>query len=73
MGSGILWASANCAGRAHPLFGDDAISLVFNYSKGIPRIINNLCLDALDEGGREKRDIIEERVIERLINEWENL
>ena len=25
------------AGRTDPLFGDDAISLIFNYSKGIPR------------------------------------
>lgn len=61
------------AGRADPIFGDDAISLIFNYSKGIPRVINNLCLDALDEAATEKRDIIEERAIERLINELENL
>ena len=61
------------AGKTDPLFGDDAISLIFNYSKGIPRVINNLCLDALDEAAKQKRDIIEEKLIERLINEWENL
>jgi type II secretory pathway predicted ATPase ExeA len=61
------------AGKTDPLFGDDAISLIFNYSKGIPRIINNLCLDALDEAAKQKRDIIEEKIIEKLINEWENL
>lgn len=77
LSSGELKAYINhqlkLAGRTDPLFGDDAISLIFNYSKGIPRIINNLCLDALEEAAREKREIIEERIIEKLITEWENL
>jgi type II secretory pathway predicted ATPase ExeA len=60
------------AGKTDPLFGDEAISLIFNYSKGIPRIINSLCLDALHEAAKLNREFIEEKIIEKLINEWEN-
>jgi len=38
------------AGRAEPLFGQDAADAIFRYSGGVPRVINNLASNAMLEG-----------------------
>jgi type II secretory pathway predicted ATPase ExeA len=35
------------AGRSDPLFSDDAIALVHQTARGIPRAVNNLALQSL--------------------------
>ncbi len=37
----------NLAGRADTLFSDDAITLIHQVSRGLPRAVNNLALQAL--------------------------
>lgn len=44
------------AGAKRPLFSDSAISQIYSISRGIPRVINNLCtdclLDVMSQGGQ---------------------
>ena len=53
------------AGRANPesLFSEDAIKHVFQYAKGIPRLINTLCDNSLLVGCARKLEIIEPELI----------
>lgn len=55
--------------KAGPLFPDDAIVRIFDYTKGLPRQINRLCTTALLVGMIEKRQILEESVIRKAIAE----
>ena len=44
------------AGASRPLFSDSAIAQIHTMSRGIPRVINNLCtaclLDVMAQGGQ---------------------
>jgi len=51
---------AGCDGE---LFTEKALSAVHKYSKGIPRLINTLCDNALLEGFLVKRKIVDEDII----------
>lgn len=46
------------------IFTDDAISLVYKYSSGTPRLINTICDNALLEGFLFKKALIDESIIE---------
>jgi type II secretory pathway predicted ATPase ExeA len=35
------------AGRSDPLFSDDAVAMIHHASRGLPRAVNNLALQAL--------------------------
>lgn len=61
------------AGRTKPVFTDEAITLLFNYSKGLPRVINTLAHEALYRAAEEKQLMIDEKLIESIVQEWENL
>ncbi len=54
------------AGRSKPVFSPDALELVFEYSNGIPRKINNICDIALI-GFSRKLDNIDGDWMKRLI------
>lgn len=51
------------AGRATPLFTDDAVEEIFRSSQGIPRKINNVAANALLEGFGKEKEIIDKDVI----------
>jgi len=51
----------------HPLFSDDAIRYIYNYTQGYPRRIALLCHDALEYLVMHKRDIVDKEVIQDLI------
>jgi len=51
------------AGCSRPLFTADAMKTIYHYSKGIPRIINAICDNALLEGFLLKKEIIDEKII----------
>lgn len=50
-----------------PLFTDDAMSRVFDYTKGVPRQINLLCTTALLAGMIDKKETIDEATIRKVI------
>jgi len=54
------------------LFTDEAIGIISQYSKGIPRIINILCDTALVYGYADNLKIIEKEVVENVIQERES-
>jgi type II secretory pathway predicted ATPase ExeA len=51
------------AGSGNEIFSEEAISLVYNYSRGIPRLINTICDNALLEGFLFKKTLIDEQTI----------
>lgn len=53
--------------NAGPLFTDDAIQRVFEYTKGVPRRINQLCTTALMAGLIEQKSVIDESTIRKAI------
>ncbi|MBL7069664.1 MAG: AAA family ATPase [Candidatus Omnitrophica bacterium] len=51
----------------YPLFSDSAIAYIYNYTQGYPRKIALLCHDALEHLVMYKREIVDEKVIQNLI------
>lgn len=53
------------------LFADDFVAKAFEYTKGIPRKINLVCTHALMAGYVDKKQIIEESILRRVVNDLE--
>jgi type II secretory pathway predicted ATPase ExeA len=51
------------------LFSDDAITRIFEYSRGLPRQINRICTTALISGRLENKQILDESTIRKAIAE----
>ncbi|OIO00271.1 hypothetical protein AUJ67_06315 [Candidatus Desantisbacteria bacterium CG1_02_49_89] len=51
------------------IFNDESIKLIHTYSRGIPRLVNTICDNALLEGFLLKRKSIDPEVIERISGE----
>jgi general secretion pathway protein A len=50
-----------------PLFSDDAMSRIFDYTKGVPRQINLVCTTALLAAMIDKKEVIDEATIRKVI------
>lgn len=61
------------AGRVKNIFTSEAVTLLFNYSKGLPRLINTLAHEALYLAADQEKIMVDEKLIENIIQEWENL
>lgn len=48
------------AGRSDTLFGDDAVALIHQVSRGLPRAVNNLAVQALVAAYANKKAIVDE-------------
>lgn len=57
--------------RADPLFTDDAFTRIFNYTKGVPRLINRVCTTALMAGLIDRKTVLEESIIRKAIADLE--
>lgn len=57
------------AGRADTLFSDDAVTLIHNASRGHPRAINNLALNALTAAFARNNTIVDEKAARIAISE----
>jgi type II secretory pathway predicted ATPase ExeA len=60
------------AGVSHALFSEDAARLIYQYTKGIPRQVNNLCTAALLAGYSAQRKIIEESTVKQALLELQD-
>lgn len=58
------------AGSEKELFSTDAIEAVYMFSKGIPRLINTICDNALLEGFLTKRPGIDRKIIEEVATDF---
>lgn len=59
------------ANLAVPVFSDSAIQRVHGTSGGIPRLINQVCLQALYDANHRKHEVIEEAHIARVLADYE--
>ena len=57
--------------KAGHLFSDDALTRIYDFTKGIPRQINRLCTNALLVGIADQKQILEESSIRKAIAELE--
>ena len=57
--------------KGSPYFTQPALWRIFNYSKGIPRLVNAICDKALLAGYVQQRDKIDYRTVGRAIEELE--
>ena len=57
------------AGRTKPIFTDDAVKLIFDFTRGTPREINNVCDVALLVGYTKRAKEIDERVVAEVIKD----
>lgn len=48
------------AGRSDTLFSDDAVALIHQVSRGLPRVVNNLAVQALAAAWAERKAIVDE-------------
>jgi type II secretory pathway predicted ATPase ExeA len=61
------------AGAANgTLFTDDALARVFDYTKGVPRRINQVCTTALMAGLIEQKSVIDESTLRKAIAELDH-
>jgi type II secretory pathway predicted ATPase ExeA len=59
------------AGRTDELFSDDAIAEIFQQARGLPRIINNLCYQALFDIYTLQKNIVDMPTIEKIMSEFQ--
>lgn len=57
--------------RGQGLFGDGFIAKAFDYTKGVPRQINLVCIHALMAGCAEQKQILDEQVLRQVIADLE--
>lgn len=57
------------AGRTDPLFSDDAINLIHQTARGIPRAINNLAVQALIAAYADGKGLIDEQAAKTAVTE----
>ena len=57
------------AGRGDTLFSDDAVTLIHNASRGYPRAINNLAVNALTSAFARQSSIVDEKAARIAISE----
>jgi type II secretory pathway predicted ATPase ExeA len=53
------------------LFTDDAIVRIFDYTKGVPRQINRVCITALMAGTIDRKSVLEESLVRKAIADLE--
>ncbi|MEJ2355686.1 MAG: hypothetical protein P8Y62_07295, partial [candidate division WOR-3 bacterium] len=54
------------AGATGTIFNDESLKLIYDFTSGIPRLINVICDNALLEGALLKKKVVEESVIKRV-------
>jgi type II secretory pathway predicted ATPase ExeA len=58
--TGYIHHHLKLAGRSDPLFSDDAITLIHATSRGLPRAVNNLAIQALIAAYADRKAIVDE-------------
>lgn len=55
------------AGRPFSIFSDDALQRIYEFSSGIPRLINRACTQALIYAYQTRRDIVDDRMVQTVL------
>jgi type II secretory pathway predicted ATPase ExeA len=67
--AGYLTHHLKLAGRSDPMFSDDAIAVIHRTSRGIPRAINNLAVQALIAAYADSKAIVDESSAKTAVTE----
>jgi len=59
----LIWS-----GHEGPIFSEDAMKLIQNFSGGIPRLINRVCSQSLIYAYQSRRNIVDDRMIQQVID-----
>ena len=57
------------AGRSDTLFSDDAMALVHDTARGLPRAVNNIATQALVAAMAERKNIVDEQSARTAVSE----
>jgi len=57
---------------AHVLFSDEAIHLIHQFTKGIPRRVNNLATGCLLATFVEQKNLIDESTVKKALGEFQD-
>ena len=60
------------AGRTDPLFTDDAAALIHQTSRGVPRTVNNLAIQALIAAYADNKGLVDETAAKTAVAEVTN-
>jgi len=69
--AGYVKHHLHIAGRHDPIFSDGFLALAHDHTKGVARKINNLCRTALLLGASERKSILDETDLKRVIRDLE--
>ncbi len=69
--AGYIKHHLRVAGSQGPLFSDSFVSGVYDHTKGVARKINNLCRSALLLGASERKQVLDEADLKRVIRDLE--
>lgn len=56
------------SGFTGSIFSDDAMRLIYDYSSGVPRLINNVCSNSLIYAYQNRRTIVDEKMVQQVID-----
>jgi len=68
---GYIRHRVRVAGSEQPIFEEDTYKLIYDYSQGVPRQINNICDLSLVIGMAEKATQISQRIIQEVIKDFQ--
>lgn len=63
-----IQAQLNYSGFQGSIFSDDAQKLIYDYTSGVPRLINNVCRNSLIYAYQNRRTIIDDRMVQQVID-----
>ena len=66
---GYITHHLKLAGRSDPLFSDDAIALIHDAGRGLPRAVNNLATQALVAAMAGRKNIVDEQSARAAVTE----
>ena len=55
------------AGVVSSIFNDDALEVIFEFSGGIVRKVNNICLDCLQDAAIRQKRLIDDHMVKVVI------
>ena len=67
--TGYITHHLKLAGRSDPLFSDDAVALIHDAARGLPRAVNNLATQALVATMAARKSIVDEQSARAAITE----
>ncbi len=65
----ILYRLKVASGSDRQFFTEEALNMIFQFSKGVPRLVNQICDSALLSGYVSEANVIEEKIMREVIEE----